>query len=163
MATTEEFQLKQVSYKHKNISKAERDAARQDLKKAKINRDRYRGYIEKNLGFDKGISTKSQVDSFIAQQESINKLKAELNGLQSISDKAMNSLRQVFQSKGINMSANASINQYIAELEKIILEGNKASSAIKEMTNAIAKAGGVMNEQRGPATNLGQTFSQMTS
>lgn len=61
------------------------------------------------------------------------------------------------------MSANASINQYIAELEKIILEGNKAGSAIKEMTNAIAKAGGVMNEQRGPAANLGQTFSQMTS
>ena len=158
-----EIDTAQQKINNKNISKAERDAARQDLKKAKINRDRYRGYIEKNLGFDKGISTKSQVDSFIAQQESINKLKAELNGLQSISDKAMNSLRQVFQSKGINMSANASINQYIAELEKIILEGNKASSVIKEMTNAIAKAGGVMNEQRGPATNLGQTFSQMTS
>lgn len=155
--------MAQQKINNKNTSKAERDAARQDLSKAKANRDKYRGYIEKNLGFDKGKATQSQVDSFIAQQESINKLKAELNGLQSISDKAMNSLRQVFQSKGINMSANASINQYIAELEKIILEGNKASSVIKEMTNAIAKAGGVMNEQRGPATNLGQTFSQMTS
>lgn len=155
--------MAQQKINNKNTSKATRDAARQDLNKAKTNRDKYRGYIEKNLGFDKGKATRSQIDSFIAQQESINKLKAELNGLQSISDKAMNSLRQVFQSKGINMSANASINQYIAELEKIILEGNKASSVIKEMTNAIAKAGGVMNEQRGPAINLGQTFSQMTS
>lgn len=158
-----EIDMAQQKINNKNTSKATRDAARQDLNKAKTNRDKYRGYIEKNLGFDKGKATRSQIDSFIAQQESINKLKAELNGLQSISDKAMNSLRQVFQSKGINMSANASINQYIAELEKIILEGNKASSVIKEMTNAIAKAGGVMNEQRGPATNLGQTFSQMTS